>query len=91
MREDHELIGVWKLLSFDIEYQESSRREPFYGDVIPVGYIIFTPEARMMALMATCGREPDRRTHNRPRSFARCWRLLDSTESNRSAGALVPA
>jgi hypothetical protein len=58
MPEDHdELIGVWKLLSFDIEYKESGRREPFYGDAIPVGYIIFTPEARMMALIATSGRE----------------------------------
>lgn len=55
MKDHDELIGVWKLLSFDIEYKESGRREPFYGDAIPGGYIIFTPEARMMALMATSG------------------------------------
>ena len=53
-----ELIGVWKLVSFDVEWEESGQREPFYGPAIPSGYIIFTPEARMMALIATSGREP---------------------------------
>jgi hypothetical protein len=36
MRMGHaELIGVWRLVSFDVEYEESGQREPFYGDAIP--------------------------------------------------------
>lgn len=55
---ENALIGVWKLVSFDVEYRESGQREPFYGDSSANGYIIFTPEGRMMALIATSRREP---------------------------------
>lgn len=54
----HELIGVWRLVPFEIEYEASGQREPYYGDAPPGGYIIFTPEARMMALIAAGGRAP---------------------------------
>ena len=51
------LIGVWKLVSFDIEYQESGKRQALFG-ASPKGYIIFTPGGRMMTLFTSEGRKP---------------------------------
>ena len=51
------LIGVWKLVSFDIEYQESGKRQALFG-ASPKGYIIFTPGGRMMTLFTNEGRKP---------------------------------
>jgi hypothetical protein len=53
-----ELVGIWKMVSFDIEDQESGQRKPFYGNAPPKGYMILTPEGRMMVLVASAGREP---------------------------------
>jgi len=56
MSDNHaKLIGIWKLVSFDVEDQESGEREPFYGDAPPSGYMILTPEGRMMVLVASGG------------------------------------
>jgi len=52
------LIGIWKMVSFDVEDQESGERKPFYGDVSPKGYMILTDEGRMMVLVASGEREP---------------------------------
>jgi len=52
------LFGIWKILSFDVEDQESGERNPFYDDATPKGYMILTPEGRMMVLVASVGREP---------------------------------
>src|SRR5947208_15338690 len=35
------VVGVWKLLSFETEFQDGSPRRPAYGPN-PTGYIIFT-------------------------------------------------
>ena len=51
------LVGTWKLISFDIEYQESGKRQTLFG-ANPRGYAIFTPEGRMMALITSAGRKP---------------------------------
>ena len=51
------LVGTWKLISFDIEYQESGERQSLFG-ANPKGYAIFTPEGRMMALITSAGRKP---------------------------------
>ena len=56
-QEREKLIGVWKLLSFDVEFQATGERRPIYGKN-PSGYIIFTPESRMMAVIAGEGRKP---------------------------------
>ena len=59
MSDNHaKLIGIWKLVSFDVEDQESGEREPFYGDAPPNGYMILTPEGRMMVLVASGWRKP---------------------------------
>ena len=44
------LVGVWKLLSFENEFEDGSPRRPMFGEH-PSGYIIFTSEGRMMAVI----------------------------------------
>ena len=59
MSDSHtKLIGIWKVVSFDVEDKESGERKPFYGDAAPNGYMIFTPEGRVMVLVAGGQREP---------------------------------
>jgi len=51
------LIGIWKLLSFENEFQDGSPRRAVYGQN-PTGYIIFTAEGRMAAIIEGEGRKP---------------------------------
>ena len=51
------LVGVWKLLSFESEFQDGSPRRAMYGQN-PTGYIIFTAEGRMAAIIEGEGRKP---------------------------------
>jgi len=45
------ILGTWKLESVYIEFHDSGERKTPFG-ANPNGYIIFTPEGRMMALRA---------------------------------------
>ena len=59
MSDNHtKLIGIWKVVSFDVEDKEDRERKPFYGDAAPNGYMILTPEGRVMVLIASGQREP---------------------------------
>ena len=51
------LIGTWKVVSFDNEFQDGSPRRALYGQH-PTGFIILTGEGRMMAVVAGEGRKP---------------------------------
>jgi hypothetical protein len=53
------LIGTWKLLSFDNEFQDGRPRSAtlLYGQN-PTGFIILTAEGRMMAIVEGEGRKP---------------------------------
>jgi len=51
------VVGVWKLLSFETEFQDGSPRRPAYGPN-PTGYIIFTAQGRMMTVIEGEGRKP---------------------------------
>ena len=54
---DTKLHGCWRLVSFDTELQDSRERtQPWGAD--PNGYLMFSPEGRMMALVAAKVREP---------------------------------
>ena len=58
MGDNHsKLVGIWKIVSFDVEDQKSGERKPFYGDAPPSGYMILTAEGRMMVLVASRRRE----------------------------------
>ena len=50
------LIGVWKLLSYQTEFQDGSPNRAIFGEH-PLRYIIFTSEGRMMALIQADGRK----------------------------------
>jgi hypothetical protein len=53
-----ELIGIWRLVSFDAEDQQSGERKPYLGDAPPSGYMILSPEDRLMVLAVGGLREP---------------------------------
>lgn len=59
------LVGVWKLLSFEAEFQDGRPRTPWHGGLSPSGYIIFTKEGRMMAMIEGNGRKPARTDEER--------------------------
>ena len=50
------LLGVWKLLSYQTEFQDGSPKRALFGEH-PTGYIVFTSESRMMALIEAEGRK----------------------------------
>ncbi len=50
------LIGVWKLLSYQTEFQDGSPKRALFGEH-PTGYLVFTSEGRMMALIEAEGRK----------------------------------
>ena len=50
------LIGVWKLLSYQTEFQDRSPKRALFGEH-PTGYIVFTREGRMMAVVEAEGRK----------------------------------
>jgi len=49
------LVGVWKLLSYQTEFRDGSPKRAMFGEH-PTGYIIFTREGRMMAVIEAEGR-----------------------------------
>jgi len=54
--QDGPLVGVWKLVSYDLELKDGSRQKLF-GDH-PPGYLIFTAKGRMMAVLEAADRKP---------------------------------
>jgi hypothetical protein len=50
------LVGVWKLLSYQTEFQDGSPKRAMFGEH-PTGYIIFTSEGRLMAIIEAEGRK----------------------------------
>jgi hypothetical protein len=49
--------GVWRLVSYAVEYQQTGRKEPMMGEK-PTGYAIFTPEGRAMFVITGDDRKP---------------------------------
>ena len=50
-------IGTWKLKSFVTEFQASGEKRAVLGNN-PSGYVVFTPEGRVITLIAGEGRKP---------------------------------
>ena len=50
------LLGTWKLVSYEVVWQATGERELPFGKN-PTGYIIFTPQGRMMWLITAEGRK----------------------------------
>jgi len=51
-----QLVGVWKLVSWEWEVQATGARLPSMGKN-PTGYRVFTPEGRMMQIVTAEGRK----------------------------------
>jgi hypothetical protein len=58
------VIGIWKLVSQEIEIQASGQKEPVMGRS-PTGYAIFTPEGRVMFVLTGEGRKPPQTVQDR--------------------------
>jgi hypothetical protein len=49
--------GLWKLISYEVEIQATGQKEFPMGQN-PTGFVIFTPEGRIMLLFTAEGRKP---------------------------------
>jgi hypothetical protein len=58
------ILGIWKIVSWESEFQATGEREPVLGKN-PTGYIIFTPEGRMMAVITGEGRNAPKTDQDR--------------------------
>ena len=67
MRQQTELIGVWKLTSFLVESVQTQERR-WWGGEKPAGYLIITPE-RFTAIITGEGRRPPQTDEDRLFSF----------------------
>jgi Lipocalin-like domain len=50
------ISGIWKLVSYEVEIQSTGHIEPVMGQN-PTGYVIFTPEGRVMFVLTGEGRK----------------------------------
>ena len=64
------LAGIWKLTAFDMEFQQSGERQSAFGGKKSSGYLIFTPEGRMMVLITSEGRKPGPAAEDRAALFS---------------------
>lgn len=62
------ILGIWRLVSFQTEYQATGERENPRGKN-PTGYIIFTPEGRMMVVITNEGRKTPKTDQDRADLF----------------------
>jgi hypothetical protein len=58
------VVGIWKIVSWESEFQATGEREPVMGES-PTGYIIFTPEGRMMTVITGEGRKQPKTDQDR--------------------------
>jgi len=63
------LIGIWKLVSFDAELQDTGESKPIFGNN-PQGYLIFTSEGRMMTLFTGEGRKVPKTTEEQSSAWS---------------------
>ncbi len=54
---DHNVVGNWKLVSFFTEEVATGQRTSLLGEH-PKGYLIYTPQGRMVALLVHEARKP---------------------------------
>jgi len=67
-QERERTLDVWKLEAFEIEFQDTGQRKAPFG-ANPNGYIIFTSEGRMMALLTAEGRQMPQTDAERAAAF----------------------
>jgi hypothetical protein len=62
------LVGTWKVVTLEIEFQDTGERRPTYGNA-PKGYIILTPEGRAMSYVEAETRKLPRTDEERAAAF----------------------
>ena len=62
------LIGLWKLVAFDIEYQDTGERKATYGER-PRGYLVLLPHGRMIAVITADERKVPQTDSDRVAAF----------------------
>lgn len=58
------VVGIWKLVSYDIEIQATGQKEAVFGQH-PSGYVVFTPEGRVFFVLTADGRKPAKSVQER--------------------------
>lgn len=58
------VIGIWKLVAYEIEIQATGQKEPVMGKN-PTGYTIFTPEGRVWFVLTGEGRKAAKTVEDR--------------------------
>ncbi len=51
------VLGIWKLVSYDVETQATGQKGPVMGDH-PTGYVAFLPEGRLFFVLTGEARQP---------------------------------
>jgi hypothetical protein len=59
-----QIHGIWKLVSYEVEIQATGQKE-FPMGKNPTGYVIFTPEERIMFILTAEGRKPAKTVEER--------------------------
>lgn len=62
------LLGLWRTVSFETEYQGLSERDTPLGKN-PTGYLMYTPEGRMWSIVVNEGREAPKTDQDRAELF----------------------
>ena len=62
------VLGTWKIVSWETEFQATGEREPVMGKN-PMGYLVFTPEGRMMTVITGEGRKAPKTDQDRADIF----------------------
>ena len=55
--EANKVVGIWKLVSYEVEVQATGQKRPVMGEK-PTGYVIFSPEGRVFFLVTGEARKP---------------------------------
>lgn len=62
------LVGLWKTVSFETEYQGTSEKDYPLGKN-PTGYLMYTPDGRMWSIVTTEKREAPKTDQDRSELF----------------------
>ena len=66
------LFGMWKLESWHTEFKATGERKPFFGER-PNGYLVFTPEKRVLGLLTAEQRKRPETNEDRLAAF---WSMV---------------
>jgi hypothetical protein len=67
-QDSENLIGLWRLISYELEFQDTGERQTPFG-AHPNGYGVITPEGRTMAVLTAEGRPIPKSDADRAAAF----------------------